>query len=374
MKNYLLAFGAFVFSVSFVTPEAHAFPANVRHGYPNCTACHLSPGGGGVLTAYGRELSREIQSTFGTEGETPFAFGIVKTPEWLDAGGDFRYLEIIQDTPKEIDGRGFWMQGDLEAGVHIGKFAVDGTLGWKGNSEGIANQTTFLSRRHFAMYSISDQFTVRGGRFYPVFGLMQPEHEDATRAPIGFDENMESYNLEFSMQNENGSLFVSPILGKLRGNDEPDEKGLAISKNFIVAGNSRLGVSALYGKGFYQTAYDHRVLLGPNAIIAFSKKVFWLGEVDFEKRSLIGSRDSETGLYQYQKLSYEPIQGVILSGRQDLQRRMIGDARTSVVTAGPVIDWYPRPHFDFQASFARAFVPEGSDNFWVYTGMLHFYL
>jgi hypothetical protein len=357
----------------FSTSSAWAFPSNVRHGYPNCTACHVSPSGGGVLSAYGRELSREIQSTKGTETESAFAYGVVKTPDWLDVGTDLRYLELVTDTPKSIEGYGFWMQADAEAAVHIGKFAVDGTLGWKGNANSMKNDTAILSRRHYAMVNVTDRYTVRAGRFLPMFGLMQPEHEDATRADLGFDQGQESYNLEFSAQNENGSTFISPIFGKLRGERRADEKGIAISQNFIVGGNTRVGFSGLYGKEFYSD-FESRIAFGPNAIVSLTKMVFWLVEADLERRKLLFSDDHETGFVQYQKISYEPIQGLILSGRQDLQRRIIGDARTSVVTVGPTIDWYPRPHFDLQMGLTKVYLPEGTPNFWMYTGILHLYL
>ncbi|MBS1962267.1 MAG: hypothetical protein JST04_08635 [Bdellovibrionales bacterium] len=360
-----------VFLVS--ASPAHAFPWNVRHGYPNCTACHLSPGGGGVLSAYDRELAKEIQSMKSGENEAAFLYGAVKTPEWLDAGGDLRYIQIFQDTPTSFSGRSFWMQSDLEAGVHLGKITLVGTAGWKGNANALRNDNDFISRRHYAMVTLDDRFTLRGGRFYPVFGLMQAEHEDATRGPIGFDQGMESYNLEFSDQNENGSLFVSPIFGKLRGDRSADEKGLAASKYFMFGPNTRVGVSGLYGKGFYNS-YENRILAGPSAIMNLSKSLFWMAEVDFERRKVIGADRHETGLYEVQRLGYEPMQGLILSGRQDLQRRVVGDPRTSAVTLGPQVDFYPRPHFDLQVALARVFLPENTPNFWMWTGVLHFYL
>jgi hypothetical protein len=365
-----------------LSASAWAFPANVRHGYPNCTACHISPSGGGVLSPYGRALSREVQSTWGTESESGFAWGAVKTPEWLDLGTDTRYLQMVSDTPSTVEGKSFWMAADAEAAVHVGKLTLDGSIGWKGNNQEHTEDAFLISRRHFAMYTIDDHMAVRAGRFYPTYGLMQAEHEDATRAGLGFDPGMESYNLEFSMQDENGSLFVSPIFGKLsnRNQSRRDEKGLAVSKNFMLGSNSRVGFSALYGKTFFPEDtgdFGHRFVFGPNAIVAISKSVFWLVEADVERRKLIDTDVTQTAIYQYQKLSFEPQQGLILSLRQDWQRTNLGDpdnATGSQVTAGPVIDWYPRPHFDLQLAMTRDFLPESTPNIWVYTGMLHIYL
>src|ERR1700722_15897581 len=53
-------------------PAAFAFPEMARHGYTQCTACHVSPAGGGVLTEYGRELSSDLLSTWSHGNESAF--------------------------------------------------------------------------------------------------------------------------------------------------------------------------------------------------------------------------------------------------------------------------------------------------------------
>src|SRR5665213_92015 len=87
--------------LQFLSPKvAMAFPEMIRHGYVNCTSCHVSPSGGGVLTQYGRQLSGDLLSMAATEKETPFLHGLVQTPEWLLGGGDFRAVEIYRNTPQ----------------------------------------------------------------------------------------------------------------------------------------------------------------------------------------------------------------------------------------------------------------------------------
>ena len=48
--------------VFLFTQNVSAFPEMIRHGYINCNACHVSPAGGGLLTAYGRTISKELLS------------------------------------------------------------------------------------------------------------------------------------------------------------------------------------------------------------------------------------------------------------------------------------------------------------------------
>jgi hypothetical protein len=370
-----------LFLLSFLlAASAHAFPQNVRHGYPNCTACHVSPGGGGVLSAYGRELSRELQSTWGGEKESAFLYGLVKTPEWLDAGGDLRYLQLVTDTPTRVRGTSFWMQADAEAAAHLGpRWTIDVAAGWKGNSSAVETRSDLISRRHYAIYAITDpsasgrQWTIRGGKFYPVFGIMPAEHNYSVRRGMGFDQNDESYNLELARTDENGSLTITPILGKGRSSSEPDERGIAFSRSWTIAEHHRIAFSEIYGRGVRQSRYDSRWAFGPSWVVSFSKTLFSVGELDLEFRKKPGSRN-ERGLYQFQKLTWEPIQGFQLSLLEDLSKSKVVDSRTLVWSWGPVLDWYPRPHLDLQLGASRVILPDPAPNFWTYTGMFHFYL
>ncbi|MBC7384707.1 MAG: hypothetical protein H7301_00915 [Cryobacterium sp.] len=359
--------------------RAMAYPPNVRHGYPSCTACHINPGGGGVLSAYGRELSREVQSTFGGEKETAFLYGKVPMPSWLDAGGNFRYLQIVTDTDQSISGRGFWMQGDLEGAAHLGpRWTVDATVGWKGNAEALDSDALIRSRRHFILYSLTDpfasgtQWAIRGGKYFPVYGIMPAEHSYQTRKGIGFDQGQESYNLEISEQNESGSTFLTPIFGKARDRSESDERGLAVTRYQTVAGNSRIGASLLFGRGVRQKTYDKRWTLGPNWIVAATKEIFWVGEFDYVFKLKEGLK-TQRGYVFTHKLTYEPRQGIQISLLQDLSKTNVLDPKTLAWTVGPVLDFYPRPHFDIQLAANRVILPGNNPNFWVYSGVLHFY-
>ena len=55
--------------VTWGADPAFAEPTFLSKQYPRCTACHYSASGGGLLTPYGRSLSREEISTFGRQGD-----------------------------------------------------------------------------------------------------------------------------------------------------------------------------------------------------------------------------------------------------------------------------------------------------------------
>ncbi|MFM8315618.1 MAG: hypothetical protein ACKOA8_15160, partial [Deltaproteobacteria bacterium] len=56
---------------------ALSYPEFIRHGYMNCTSCHVSPTGGGALTEYGRSLSDEVLSRWSRPGESGFLYGLL---------------------------------------------------------------------------------------------------------------------------------------------------------------------------------------------------------------------------------------------------------------------------------------------------------
>src|SRR4029453_2911043 len=69
--------------------RAQAYPMwQLSTGAARCNQCHYAPGGGGLLTSYGRDAVGEDLSTFGGDGA--FLHGAVTLPGWLAIGGDLR--------------------------------------------------------------------------------------------------------------------------------------------------------------------------------------------------------------------------------------------------------------------------------------------
>jgi len=88
---------------AWIAVPAAAEPTFLSKQYPRCTACHYSPSGGGLLTPYGRSLSREELSTFGRRdataeagdrAEEEFLFGAVGSDSPLQLGLDFRPSQL----------------------------------------------------------------------------------------------------------------------------------------------------------------------------------------------------------------------------------------------------------------------------------------
>lgn len=148
---------------------AWSFPENVRHGYFSCTACHVSPSGGGVLTPYGRSLSSELMSTWGTSRSSGFAFTDIENestnPPWFRAGAFFRGVQTRRDSPTVEQARFIPMQADFEGGYDSEKFAVIASIGLRAGVSGSTDLNETFSRRHYFLYRIDDRWNVRTGKF-----------------------------------------------------------------------------------------------------------------------------------------------------------------------------------------------------------------
>ena len=107
-----------IFLIFLLSFKAHGFVENTVKGYANCTACHVSPNGGGVLTDYGRSLSSELMSTWKVAKgfENPF-YGAVKNTENIKFGGQYRTIQVFAENDQVNVKKQFTMQSNLEFAV-----------------------------------------------------------------------------------------------------------------------------------------------------------------------------------------------------------------------------------------------------------------
>jgi len=162
------------------TRIAAAYPQYQLSQDQTCSACHLSPAGGGLLGENGLATAEQF-STYA--GAPEAAHGKLVGPSWLVVGGDFRAgAGLNQDLG--TNSVAFPMQAEMDAAVKKSAFTLYATLGVQ-MGDGNRPLTFVLAREHFVMWQQHpDQPTglfVRVGRFMPVFGLRFAEHNDSTR-------------------------------------------------------------------------------------------------------------------------------------------------------------------------------------------------
>lgn len=364
----------FAIPILLIAQFAYSYPELTRHGYTNCTTCHVSPAGGGLLTAYGRELSREILSTWSRDGEQYFAYGAFKTlneSERMLLGGDIRSLQVVRDTPTTRTGRFIVMQADVEAGYNGKKFAVVGSVGRQELRRGMESESRFFSRRHYVLGRLSEKQNIRIGKFLRFYGLNDPNHNLYIRRDLQLGFDTETYNAEYSFLGENLGFYLTGIFGS---NDDPRsqtmEKGVTATTQYFFGEKQKIGFSYLRGQDDRQS----RELYGPWAILSVGKSFYFLSEFNYQEQRLRSNGEKAVGYATSHRINYEIRQGMIpflLLERKFLNR---ADPRAEQQSYGLGFQFFPRPHWEITGAWQKEkslSTRLESDLYWM---NLHFYL
>ncbi len=243
------------------TGAIHAFPEMIRHGYPQCASCHVSPSGGGILNAYGRVQADELLAMYPlnrTPDESPINFG-----------AQLRVLQTEVSNAKSFRRAFILMQADVEAAGTYKQYGAVASLG-------AGTDARPVSRRHYGIYRPTGALTLRAGRFTPLHGLGLPDH--ALEVREGFGPGEEPYAVEASLTYEAGNTFVTAM-----------RDGFILRQAFNV-GNSQLGV----------TVSDNSI--GPFGVVSISQKLFVLGESRFVREEISA----------YGRVAYELHKGLLV--------------------------------------------------------------
>lgn len=194
---------------------AAAEPTFLSKQYPRCTACHYSPSGGGLLTPYGRSLSREEISTFGRRdaaagdrAEEEFLFGAVGSDSPLQLGLDLRPSQLrVEAGGRDLPDRNFLMNLDLQAAWRAGDWTAYGTAGRRPGGG-------FVSYEHWIVRQVSDLVSVRGGRFLPAYGVRFADHTALSRRQLGLGEDDQVYGVELGLSSDRWLLQLASGPGR----------------------------------------------------------------------------------------------------------------------------------------------------------------
>jgi hypothetical protein len=364
MKFWFLSLSIFCLAQA----DAFSYPEMIRHGYVNCTACHLNPAGGGVLTDYGRELSSEVLSTWGSEQEKKVA-DFITQPDGVFLGGDYRSVYYYVNNPKFTEGQTVFMQADLELALRVAKkWYVDAIIGYSSNPRGEGLSDFAISRQHYFMYRPTDEFSLRAGRFYPQCGINTPNHSILIRSQLDVhspEGQSESYNLEGSYVGEKYNLYLTAIFGRPDQINLKREKGLSAVASRAINDHAKVGMSYLYGVN----ELSSRNLVGPFAMVGFTEKLYLLSEFDFQNRENDG-----WGFVTTNRLGYELFKGFHLIGDQEYGKSSFSQSALNL-RYGLGVWWWPRPHFEFSLEYQSRLNTAQFSNFYDYAYLMwHVYL
>lgn len=345
--------------------NAQAFPEMIRYQYNNCTACHVAPSGGGLLTSYGRSLSSEVLSTWGTEKESGFLHGMIDREgleQWLLVGGDIRAVQVHKESDVIKTGRFIKMQADFSLGVVREKWAVVGTVG-----EIEQDDWNPFSTSYYGMLKPSDEISVRAGRFSPQYGVYSKDHIAFVRSFLGFglDGSRDTGEIQWTGPDWTSNLSYSKQI-----NVKEPEEAVAAQVQRTFADTFKIAVN--YWRG--HAGPVDRDLYGAWALLGFSKNIFLVSEVDWQNRkiNLVTTKSFVT----YQKAGYTLFKGFDLLALGEFQKADLDDAATEVSRYGLGFQFYPRPHFEFSGAWTKQKTlalqkGQEADYAWL---LLHYYL
>lgn len=328
--------------VAALTPgRAHAYPELTRFGYNTCMACHVAPTGGGLLTPYGRKLSAELMNTWGEERHAGVFWGAVdeeKLEDYLLLGGDIRAAQVHFENERVKAGRFIKMQADVAAAaVHnawtflmrVGKIEDEK---WRA----IANE-------FWAKWSPTESLSVRAGRFTPAYGLRLADHIAFVRGPFGFGLDSARDAAELGWFSETWSAFAT--VAKEFRETSPERTGSLIIER-AIGDTSKIGANVLIG----DNNTTRRDLAGVWGIAGFSKRSYWLTELDWQTSKAV---TSQTAFATYQRLGYTVFKGLDLNVLYERYQADVAKPDSITERAGPGFQFTPLAHTEFSGAWTK---------------------
>lgn len=363
-----------LFSLWAGSAPAHAFPEMVRDHYVNCNACHVNPNGGALLTDYGRGMSGEVLSTwhYGNEGGLLHGFfDPEKFPKWLNLGGDLRALQLHHETKDVKEGRYILMQSRLEAAVTAGPITAD--VGYF--APDALNHIHGELDHYYLLGTINDYVQVKGGRFLPAFGINDPHHILSTRQGLGFGFGSERDAVEGQYSGEQWHAALGGSVSRPESLVRERERALNAQLEKFFSDSYRVGVSLWTGS----SELRRRWLASLHGIFGFSDRFYLEDETTWQnaqaKVGEIYPGSTVTGIYHFDRIGYEPIQGLHITGISDISESDVTQTNSLALMLGGGPVWYPRPHFEIELVATRRLLRQTSQDWDTYAWlMLHYYL
>jgi hypothetical protein len=340
-------------------PRAGAEPIFLSRQYTRCTTCHYSPTGGGLLTPYGRSLTREELSTWGKShdapaagqanprGEEAFLFGTLGGALGpVGVGIDLRPGHLDVRFPGGSDARDMMMNADISAAYQAKGWTVYGELGRQPRSAG----TQVDSWEHWVGYQSSGGLGIRAGRFLPAYGVRFADHTAYNRRALGLDTSDQIYGVELSYTGQRYLAEVAAGPGRADSIVHNDGR-----QAFTATGRFQWDLSprtVLVASGLYHDASDVDPRAGSGGLaLGFSPlrrlSVWTEGDVQFQQGS--------TGAPAYtvvNETGFEVFRGVWLKFSPQIQTAF-GDTSGGLVRLAFELNLLPRTHWNVDVSYYR---------------------
>ncbi|RPH67156.1 MAG: hypothetical protein EHM78_22110 [Myxococcaceae bacterium] len=275
---------ALLLLVALPAAKAHAYPWMIRHGYTNCSTCHVDPSGFGLLTEYGRGQAQILLPTL-WGGKKPdeieptpgIVYGAVPLPSWLNVGLSLRGAVLSTTTLGQTDWRDILMIADLRLGVTAGPFLASASIGYVPTGAKLAALTSsdrdnIVSREHWlGLRFVDNKLYLLGGRMNLPFGLRNVEHTSFVRSATGTDLNSaQQYGGQVVWDAPGIRAAVMGIAGNFLARDPIP----APVDNVPASAYREQGYS-----GYVEGAFSHAFTLGLSSLVTHADRGLGIGSI-----------------------------------------------------------------------------------------------
>jgi hypothetical protein len=351
-----------------------AEPIFLSRQYARCTNCHFSPTGGGLLTPYGRSLSREELSTFGSSRgssspgrEHEFLYGLLgdalgPVSAWIA----LRPSHLDYDSAGISSSRDFLMNAELAAAFRRGNWTLYGQVGRQPR----IGDTQVTSFEHWVSYKAENGLGARAGRFIPAYGLKLADHTAFTRASLALDNNNQVYALELSYTGARHLVQVSLGPGFADGVDDAARRAFTATGRWQFDLRSRV---VLVASGLYRDASDVEPRNGALGL-AFgvaptSRLTLWTqADARFQEGT-----EGEPGYTFLGEAAFEVYRGVWVKLSPQLLTEF-GDASAGIFRLNVGLTLFPRTHWNVVLSYYDDRVRKTDTSTKTFLAQLHLYL
>jgi hypothetical protein len=350
-------------------------PIFLSRQYSRCTNCHFSATGGGLLTPYGRSLSREELSTFGRSPasaapghEQEFLFGLLDGATGpLSLGLDLRPSHLGISAGGFETTRNFLMNAELTAAYRHERWTFYGQLGRQPRGD----DTRVTSFEHWIAYQKERGLGVRAGRFIPAYGIRLADHTSFTRAFNDLDNDDQVYGLELSYNGDRHLLQISLGPGLADSVDDAERRA------FTASGRWQLDLRpnvVLVASGLFRDASElepQRGALGLAAGIAPASRLSLFAQADARFRD--ETSGGEVAYTLLGEAAFEAYRGVWIRLSPQLVTGF-GDTSAGVTRLALGLNLLPRTHWNLVLSYYHDRNRETDRSTQTLLAQLHLYL
>ncbi len=362
-------------TTSFAVPEA------ARFGYFQCVSCHVSPGGSGLLTAYGRSFSAERLVTWKKKNEENPLHGLLPSSETYLVGADARVVHLRTKEGEEPYIKTWGMQLDGDLGVHYGPAWLSATIGKEpeGPEERPNAKEGLLLRAYQARLDLfDDRILVRAGQFVPRHGLGLVDHTAYVRSFAGLPPDAEQRQAEVIWQSENYEIGAAMLFKNEDSERAADARsGYATQASVFFLSKHRVNFNVLrFDQSDAFIKNNFKDVIAVSAVLSMNQRACIMAEWDqiADSLTISGTKYASKKAASYASLHYEAYRGVEPYAKHEYadSDTTKGDTSTNRYSLGLV--WRPRPHFSLDTRATRAFSQSSKTTRDALESIFHYYL